>query len=227
MTDELDMSMYYNKHYITIREDGAITDGWSDGPHPEKNTSNAILLTNKGSYQFTLLGEENPILIDEYGVYLYTYENNQVSKKSTYELRVERAIAIEKTLPSVKSTLIEQSKQDLALYLKAHPLTWTDNKIYSVTKEKQSLLSQQINLYLADNSATLYWNASGEEIQPWTADQLIQLSKDIQEYVRPFVQYQQEKEIEINAAETVEEAKNISIDWAKSVKLKNQKFNNL
>ena len=227
MTDELDMSMYYNKHYITTREDGAITDGWSDGPYPEKNTSNAILLTNKGSYQFTLLGEENPNLIDEYGVYLYTYQDGQVSKKSTYELRVERAIAIEKTLPSVKSTLIEQSKQDLALYLKAHPLTWTDNKIYSVTKEKQSLLSQQINLYLADNSTTLYWNASGEEIQPWTADQLIQLSKDIQEYVRPYVQYQQEKEIEINAAETVEEAKNISIDWAKVVKLKNPKINNL
>lgn len=165
--------------------------------------------------------------MDNYGVYLYTYQDGQVSKKSSYELRVERAIAIEKTLPSVKSTLIEQSKQDLATYLETHPLTWIDNKIYSVTKEKQSLLSQQINLYLADNSATLYWNASGEEIQPWTADQLIQLSKDIQEYVRPYVQYQQEKEIEINAAETVEEAKNISIDWAKSVKLKNTKINNL
>ena len=216
-----------SRHYININSSSDIITGWSDGPHPGKDISNAILLTSEGSYQFTLLGEENPILVDESGVYLYTYIDGEVSKKSPYELRVERAIALEKTLPSIKANLIEQSKEGLASYLKTHPLIWIDNKTYSVTKEKQALLAQQINLYLADSTATLYWNASGEESQPWPADKLIQLSKDIQEYVRPFVQYQQEKEIEINNAETVDEAKNISIDWAKVVKLKTQKINNL
>ena len=130
-----------NKHYIVVQGNGDIINYWSDGPYPEKDTSDAILLTNEGSYQFTLLGEENPTLVDESGVYLYTYIDGEVSKKSSYELRVERAIALEKTLPSIKANLIEQSKEGLASYLKTHPLTWIDNKTYSVTKEKQALLA--------------------------------------------------------------------------------------
>ena len=46
MPDDFDMSMYYNKHYLKCREDQCIVDGWSDGPHPEKDTAGAILLSS-------------------------------------------------------------------------------------------------------------------------------------------------------------------------------------
>ena len=32
----------YNKHYITTDVQGHITFGWSDGPHPNHDTTDAI-----------------------------------------------------------------------------------------------------------------------------------------------------------------------------------------
>lgn len=30
---ELDFKLIYNKHYITVDDQGRVTAGWSDGPH--------------------------------------------------------------------------------------------------------------------------------------------------------------------------------------------------
>ena len=48
------MNEYYNNHYITTDPEGRITSGWSDGPLPGRDTSNAVLLTDQGGYQFRL-----------------------------------------------------------------------------------------------------------------------------------------------------------------------------
>lgn len=32
----------YNRHYIAANERGRITEGWSDGPHPGRDTSGAV-----------------------------------------------------------------------------------------------------------------------------------------------------------------------------------------
>ena len=37
------MTEYYNKHYIKVDPEGRITSGWSDGPIPDRDTSNAVL----------------------------------------------------------------------------------------------------------------------------------------------------------------------------------------
>lgn len=42
---------FYNRHYITTRTDSAIIDAWSDGPHPEKHTAEAICINEQGGYQ--------------------------------------------------------------------------------------------------------------------------------------------------------------------------------
>lgn len=46
-----------------------------------------------------------------------------------------------------KELLVEDSKSELSEYLATHPLPWSDGKYYSVTSEKQSLLTSNLALY--------------------------------------------------------------------------------
>ncbi len=55
---------FYNRHYITVDTRGRITDGWSDGPCPDRDAAGAVCIDEQGEYQFRLApdGEENPPL---------------------------------------------------------------------------------------------------------------------------------------------------------------------
>lgn len=44
---EYDTKEFYNRHYITTDSQGCITDGWSDGPHRDQDTSGAICINEK------------------------------------------------------------------------------------------------------------------------------------------------------------------------------------
>lgn len=83
----------YNRHYITTRSDGAITDAWSDGPHPEKDTADAICINEQGGYQFRLYpgGEENQPIYDMDGIPLYKWDGEQVVHRTEDEIEAERA----------------------------------------------------------------------------------------------------------------------------------------
>lgn len=87
------MESYYNKHYITVDDQGCITDGWSDGPHPERDTAGAVCINEQGGYQFRLSpqGEENPSLWDMDGIPLYKWEDGQVVTRSEEEIAADRA----------------------------------------------------------------------------------------------------------------------------------------
>lgn len=87
--DELE---FYNSHYLMVDERGRITAGWSDGPHPERDTSSAILLTDHGSYQFRLWpdGTENPALTNEYGVPLYKWVNDYPVERTQEEIEADK-----------------------------------------------------------------------------------------------------------------------------------------
>lgn len=207
---------YYNKYYILIDQSNNIIDGWSNGPHPEKDISQAICINDQGTYQFRLYpnGEENPSLYDYINnIPLYKYENGEVIAKTKAELKIDKALQLNKQLSNFKKQYIEKTKSDLAQYLSTHPLVWEDQKCYSVTQQKQMLLAQQLILYAVDPSALLYWNASGEESIIWDHRDLLSLSEAINNYVRPFIQYQQQKEIEINEAETYDDLQNIEINY--------------
>lgn len=101
---------FYNRHYITIRENGAITDGWSDGPHRSKDATNAICINEQGGYQFRLYpgGEENPPLYDEYGIPLYKWDGAQVVPRAAEEIETERA-----AIPAPPPTEQEQLRADV------------------------------------------------------------------------------------------------------------------
>ena len=67
------MNDFYNKHYITIDAHGRVTDGWSGGPHPERDTTGAICINEQGGYQFDSLpgGGINPSIHTTDGIPLY------------------------------------------------------------------------------------------------------------------------------------------------------------
>ncbi len=86
------MNEFYNKHYIIIDEQNRITDVWSDGPHRNRDTANAICINDKGGYQFRLFpgGEENPPICTMDGIPLYKWDGEQVIKRADEEIESDR-----------------------------------------------------------------------------------------------------------------------------------------
>ena len=125
--------------------------------------------------------------------------------------------SINTQLEGTKREKITVSKTELAGYLASHPLQWTDGKYYSVTSEKQALLTSNLSLYqLAVSSGQnfpLKWNTTGDECTVWKYENLAALALAIGTYVQPFVSHQQELELAIKACITMEELDAIEIDY--------------
>lgn len=120
-------------------------------------------------------------------------------------------------LESLKTSKISQSKIALSTFLSLHPIQWTDSKYYSVTSEKQALLTSNLALYQISTAAgqpfKLTWNSTGDECVEWTYDDLAALALAIGVYVKPFVSHQQELEIGIKACTTSAEVDAIEISY--------------
>lgn len=120
-------------------------------------------------------------------------------------------------LEQAKQGKIEESKTALATYLKDHPILWSDGKYYSVTSEKQSLLTSNLALYqisaAAGMSFKLTWNSTGDECVEWAYEDLAALALAIGTYVKPFVSHQQELELDIKDCKTRDELSAIDIDY--------------
>lgn len=112
------MNGFYNKHYIITDAQERLTDGWSDGPHPEKDTSNAICINEQGGYQFRLFpgGEENPSMYTFDGIPLYKYNGQLVEERTEEEIAADRA-----TIPLPPPTL----QEDLMVMAVDHELRLT------------------------------------------------------------------------------------------------------
>nr|DAG39283.1 MAG TPA: protein of unknown function DUF4376 [Caudoviricetes sp.] len=138
------------------------------------------------------------------------YEYGEVPQPPTAEELLEQ-------LKHYKETKIKESKDYLSTYLVSHPLFWSDGKYYSVTSEKQALLTSNLALYQISTAAgqpfKLTWNSTGDECVEWTYDDLAALALAIGTYVKPFVSHQQELEICIKACTTIEEVDAIAITY--------------
>ena len=106
------MDEFYNKHYIKTRDDGAIIDCWSNGPHPDRDTTNAICISDKGGYQFRFTpdGEENPFFYDMNGIPQYKWDGQAVVKRTAEEIAADRA-----AIPAPPPSEMEQLRADNAL----------------------------------------------------------------------------------------------------------------
>lgn len=94
MNQNQDFAMY-NKHYIKTDDRGRITDGWSDGPRRDRDTTGAICINERGGYQFRLLvagqpSEENPPLYTMDGIALYKWDGESVVARSEEEIAADR-----------------------------------------------------------------------------------------------------------------------------------------
>ena len=111
---------FYNKHYLQLRADGTIIDGWSDGPHPEKDTSDAVCINEKGGYQFRLEdgGEENPPLYTWEGIPLYKYQGGKILQRGAEEIQAELD-----AIPAPPPSPMEQLRADVDFLLVMEDLT--------------------------------------------------------------------------------------------------------
>lgn len=104
------MNDFYNRHYITVDSQGRITSGWSDGPRPEKDTTDAICINEQGGYQFRLFpgGEENPRLYTMEGIPLYKLDAGSVQERTEEEIEAERS-AIPEPPPTTEEDLMQMA----------------------------------------------------------------------------------------------------------------------
>ena len=120
-------------------------------------------------------------------------------------------------LAARKVERIAESKTQLSDYLLCHPMQWTDGQYYAITAEKQQQLTSKImSATLAAQTSTPYsltWNATGEECQAWTLENLTALAFAIDARVTSLVSYQQAQEVEMRDASTLEALEAIPVDY--------------
>ena len=137
---------------------------------------------------------------------------------SSYQPNTEAWEAFQqRALPGLKADRIAQSKQALTDYLLTHPMQWTDGAYYAITAEKQQQLTSKImSATLAAQTSTPYsltWNATGEECQAWTLENLTALAFAIDARVTSLVSYQQAQEVAMREASTMEALEAIPVDY--------------
>lgn len=107
------MNEFYNRHYITVDAQNRITDGWSDGPCPDRNAAGAVCINEQGGYQFRLYpgGEENPCLYDwDHMIPLYRYEDGKVVRRTQEEIEADiAAIPVREPEPTIE----ERNRADI------------------------------------------------------------------------------------------------------------------
>lgn len=111
---------------------------------------------------------------------------------------------------------ITHSKQQLAEFLENNPLLYNE-EYYSITQEKQALLTSAIAAYQlkvqAQVSATLKWNTTGDICREFTLEEITGLVIALTDYVQPRVEKQQALEVQIKNCTTIEELDSIEINY--------------
>lgn len=148
-------------------------------------------------------------------------ESITIPKTSTQpKTDAEAIIALGKESFFDRARAEKQSENKLALaaWLAAHPLQWTDGKMYGTTQEDQSEMSLNLMQYqVATQSgqpATLEWHAQKEACRTFEVEEFTALSLKIATYVYPYLRYQESIKEQIFAAQTIEEINNVQIDYS-------------
>lgn len=186
-------------------------------PSPQSNPfPGAIPLTNEQAQTvvdyngYVTITSSEETIVDDFTRTVYTVEPN-------LEAWEEWKAAQPDPLDALKASSIDKSKTDLAAYLAAHPLQWTDGEYYSITAEKQQQLTSKIMAatmaQTLSASYTLTWNSTGEVCREWTLQDLSALAFAIDARVTSLVSYQQTQEVAMRNAATEEELNAIVVDY--------------
>ena len=134
-------------------------------------------------------------------------------------LRSQEEIAADKLpdLDALRAAKQDANKAALADWLAAHPLTWTDGKVYGVTEQDQTEMAINLAQYqlaaAAGQPAVLEWHAQKQQCHTFTIDEYTALSLAIAAYVYPYRRYQEQVKATIYAAESEAEIGAIEIDY--------------
>ncbi len=127
-------------------------------------------------------------------------------------------IPTDTTIESYKAAKIAESKGLLEECLSNNPILYNE-KYYSITKEKQTLLLNKLSAYkeaIALGIASefeLTWNAVGETSEVWEYEDLLRLYLSIQKCAEGYAEKQREYEVMINECETKQEVEAIVISY--------------
>ena len=203
--------MEFEKNKLYIRVAGnLITEIWTTAIPPSRVPDASDILADESDIRLSWIlladGVRKEIggasVFDDFGVPLYEWTGESIRERTEEERMAERP---PHTLKAADA--IAQSHRMLVSALET-PLLYLDGRRYTVTLEKQKLLSVELGLYMMNSQigipATLMWNATGAEREPWGFDDLLKLSNAINAYARPMVDAQQHVEVMINASTSAE-----------------------
>lgn len=99
-------------HYIEVTPDGKIARGWSTGRN--SGIVGDTLLTDKGGYEFSIFGVENPPLTTEDGILIYTYDGSSVHRRTNKDINAERKERADAAAEEAKNARIAELKRFLS-----------------------------------------------------------------------------------------------------------------
>lgn len=147
------------------------------------------------------------------GIPRYKLQDGQPVERTEEEIAADRPDPLE----AAKAARIQQSKDDLETYLEANPITWTDGRQYSITREKQQQLSGKMAAaqaaQLLGQPYTMEWNDTGMVCREWSMADIAALGLAIDARITALVKYQQAKEVAMREAATLEELEGVSVDY--------------
>lgn len=155
-----------------------------------------------------------------YGIYLSQAKRNDkelMDKINEYVLSGLIALSeidsyLANDLEVVKKVRVGESKIALSDYLKSHPIQWTDGEFYSITDEKQGQLLATLFAAQVDGQPP-EWNTTGGVCKEWKIEELSALAVTIKNRVKALVKYQQDIEVVIMGAESLEALDSIVVDY--------------
>lgn len=118
-----------------------------------------------------------------------------------------------RTLEDVQSAHQAANCDALAVYLAAHPITWTDGELYSVTEADQQRMLMYFSTYSMGLREKLEWNSHTKKCRAFTTEEFMQLCAAINSFVAPRVKKCQEYKERIFAAQTIQEVEAITFDF--------------
>lgn len=120
-------------------------------------------------------------------------------------------------LDALRAAKQEVNKAALADWLAAHPLTWTDGKVYGVTEQDQTEMAINLAQYqlavAAGQPAVLEWHTQKKSCHTFTLEEYTALSLSIAAYVYPYRRYLEAVKETIYEAQSKEELNAIEIDY--------------
>jgi len=138
------------KHYIRLNDNEDIIKGFSTAF--EQSQEGDILINESENLHFRLFpdDEENPLLQNEYGVFLYRYVNGGIVAKTNEEMEAGRKVL--EVSPQFQITILNEKIQNALPYVVMNIVTMLGSTPHVIDNELDSRSVMQLNTTMDDNS---------------------------------------------------------------------------